>query len=216
MKKKAIGSLLAITMVSCATRGTAASTMTPIRQAPTADLEAMPTVTLSQSPTVNLEVGLSVTPSPMPTRKAFVILTPNSVEVKRWGEYQSALARKLMSFLPEDEVLCEWEILGRSSQETYVWVACTGIVPIGNRGGFPSGEEPAVIHVGADGSVQSIEVPGAGSDYGRDIRRLFPPDVQTKIFDNLIDYRQLLDHLEWRRTHPEEPPLIVLSVTPAP
>jgi hypothetical protein len=97
-----------------------------------------------------------------------------------------------------------------------VWAICTGTISIGNSGGFSETEEPAVIHLGMDGLVQNVVVPGEGSYYSHDIRRLFPPDVQEKIFSNLIDYRQLAEHLVWRREHPEAPPIIVLLATPMP
>lgn len=198
MKAQTIIILLAIILVSCTPAVTLVST------------ETSPPTTLT--PTV--EVSAPVTPSPMPTRPIFAAITPDAIQVEGWKEYQSALAKRLMAFLPLEEVLCEWEILEQSTQEVYVWAICTGTV--GNNGLFPKGEEPALIQLGVNGSVQSVEIPGAGTHYGRDIRRLFPPDVQDKIFNHLIDYRQLSDHLEWRREHPKEPPLIVLLATPMP
>jgi hypothetical protein len=206
--------LLAIILASC----TPAVTLVPIETSPPTTLsptaEVIATVTPSPTLTPTAEVIITMTPSPMPARPTFAAITPDAVQVEGWKEYQSALAKRLMSNLPTEEVLCEWEILGQSNQEVYVWAICTGTV--GSNGLFPKGEVPALIHLGADGSVQSVEIPGAGTYYGRDIRRLFPPDVQEKIFNHLIDYRQLSDHLEWRREHPEEPPWIVLSATPMP
>jgi hypothetical protein len=61
-----------------------------------------------------------------------------------------------------------------------------------------------------------VEVPGGGSNYASDIRQMFPPEAQEKYFDGLIQFQELTDHLSWRREHPEEPPLIVLEVTPMP
>jgi len=196
--------LLVIILVSCAPMvlPVPTTTLMPVPPTPTATLEVAP---------------VSMTPSPMPTQPTFAIITPDAIQVERWKEYQTALARKFMSFLPPEEVLCEWEILGQSSQKVYVWAACAGTIATTSANGlFPKGEEPAVILLGIDGTVQNVEIPGAGTDYGPDIRRLFPPDVQGKIFNNLIDEGQLLDHLEWRRAHPEEPPWIVLLATPAP
>jgi len=37
-----------------------------------------------------------------------------------------------------------------------------------------------------------------GTQYARDIRKLFPLDVQERIFNHLIDYRRLDQHLYWR------------------
>jgi len=73
---------------------------------------------------------------------------------------------------------------------------------------------PAVIHLETDGAVQSVERP---TNWSRDIPRLFPPDVIEK-FAHYHAGRagELIEHIEWRRTHPEEPPLIILSATPTP
>ncbi|HET9908893.1 MAG TPA: hypothetical protein VFQ23_19740, partial [Anaerolineales bacterium] len=113
-------------------------------------------------------------------------------------------------------------ILGRSDQEVYVWAVCTSIIssgtsPISGTEIFSSPSIPAVIHLGEDGSVQSVEIPGAGSDYARDISQMFPSDVQ-KEFNRYHFGRagEMLEHAAWRRTHPDEPPLIVLVSTPKP
>jgi len=161
-------------------------------------------------------------PSPFPTQPIIPMITPDAIQVERWKEYEDALARTLLSFLPREEVICEWDILGRSDQKVYVWAVCTNIIssgtsPISGTEIFSSPSIPAVIHLGEDGSVQSVEIPGAGSYYARDISRMFPPDVQEEF--NRYHFgraREMLEHAAWRRTHPEEPPLIVLSVTPMP
>jgi hypothetical protein len=137
------------------------------------------------------------------------MITPDAIQVERWKEYENALARTLSS-LPPEEVICEWEILGRSDQKVYVWATCDALV--GGRGVASS----AVIHLNADGTVQSVEKPGSGSKRISNILKMFAPDIQEIILNNLISYRHLSDHLEWRQEHPNEPPLIVLSATPTP
>jgi hypothetical protein len=65
-----------------------------------------------------------------------------------------------------------------------------------------------------------VEVPERGSP--SDIDRMFPKEVQMKfslytgnsIFTGRL--REMYNHLIYRETHPEEPPLIVLSATPMP
>jgi hypothetical protein len=142
-------------------------------------------------------------------------MTPDSIQLERWKEYEAALGKVILKIT--EPALCEWEILGRSAQEIYVWAVCTTISPIGNNDIYYSGSMPAVIHIGADGTVQIVEIPThGGSRYGEDIRRMFPPDVQERYFNKLINIQALTDHLHWRRENPEEPPLIVLNVTPAP
>lgn len=75
---------------------------------------------------------------------------------------------------------------------------------------------PAVIHIQADGSVESVEIPRGGNDYAADIRQMFPTDAAEKYFGRLIHFQELTDHLNWRREHPEELPLIVLNANPTP
>jgi len=145
------------------------------------------------------------------------MITPDFIQVERWKEYEDALARALFpsSFIP-GEFLCEWEILGQTDQEVYVWAVCMSAFLVGNSGLYYHAEMPTVIYIGADGSVQSVEIPGGGSSYATDIRRMFPPDAAEKYFNRLIHFQELTDHLRWRREHPDELPLIVLSATPIP
>jgi len=130
--------------------------------------------------------------------------------VERWQEYEDALAQSILPMF-DYLVFCEWDILGHSGQEVYVWATCRA----------PGGDDsrPAVIHLGADGSVHNVEIPERGSP--SDIDKMFPKEAQMKfsfyignsIFDGRL--REMYNHLIYRETHPEEPPLIVLSVTPA-
>ena len=90
------------------------------------------------------------------------------------------------------------------------------ISPVGSAGLPLNSTMPVVIHIQADGSVESAEIPGGGTHYAADIRQMFPADAANKYFDELIHFQELTDHLNWRREHPEEPPLIVLSATPTP
>lgn len=154
----------------------------------------------------------------MPTQPFLpAMITPDAIQVARWREYEIALAKTLFpsSFIP-GEFLCEWEILGQSNQEVYVWAECISISV--DISGLPyyEGGIPAVIHVEPDGSIQSVEIPGGGADYAADIRLMFPLEAQERIFGGLISFEELREHLRWRREHPEEPPLIVVSATPTP
>ena len=157
-----------------------------------------------------------IAPSPLPIQTQPIIpaVTADSIQVERWKEYEDALAKVLFpsSFIP-GEFLCEWEILGRSDQEIYVWTVCMSIFSVESTGLPYHAEMPVAIHIGKDGAVQSVEIPGGGTHYASDIRRMFPPDAQKRYFERLIHFQELTDHLNWRREHPEEPPLIVLSVT---
>jgi len=153
------------------------------------------------------------TPSPRPTVP--LIITPNADQLARWQEYEKTLAKIHLSFLPPEEILCEWEILDQTEQEVYVWAVCSGTFPVENTGYRPISSIPSVIHLGLDGAVQSAEIPGNGSAYARDIRNMFTESAQERIFSRLIDFRRLSEHLETRLDNPE-PPLIVLSATSMP
>jgi len=142
------------------------------------------------------------------------MITPNPIQVERWKEYQTALAESMLSSVPSETVLCEWDILGQLDQDLYVWAVC------GRLGGGRWASRPVVIHLGTNGDIQNVKVvPGIGTEYISNIHEIFPASVQEKILDDQTSstiYRRLSDHLNWRQTHPEEPPLIVLSSTPIP
>jgi len=184
-------------LAACGQQTIALPTKTPI---PTVvSLTPVPTSTFEPPPE-------NVLPTITPTRPGETLITPDGIQVERWKEYQTALAKNVLAHLPPEEVLCEWEILGRSGSDVYVWAVCSG-----KDGG---GSVPAIIHLETDGAIQSVE---RAKNWSRDIPRLFPPDVIEK-FAHYQGGRagELIAHIEWRRTHPEEPPLIILSATLTP
>jgi hypothetical protein len=176
------------------------------------ELTAMPLPTITSTPllptpTSTLEViSVTVTPSPLPTQP-IVALTPDAIQVKRWKEYEAALAKTVFRPDSPEHALCEWEILGRSDQEVYVWAVCNYFQS--------NGSLPAVIYLDADGAILSVVITSnIPMTYSEAINKLFPIDVREKF--RSIDVSEMLTHLEWRQTHPEVPPLIVLSATPMP
>lgn len=194
MKLRMIIALLATILASCA--------LTP-REA----FAPMATSTPSLlTPTATLEVMFTSTPSPMPAQPTIAVLTPDSAQLERWKEYQSALA-KSFSFSQSELTLCEWDILGQTNQKVYVWAVCEG------QGGS-SVSAPAVIHLGTNGAIQYVENP---RHWSSDLPKMFPTDIQQKFdYYHFGRAKELLAHIAWRRMHPDEPPLIVLSATPAP
>ena len=154
-----------------------------------------------------------------PTQPIIPMITPDAIQVERWQEYQTALAVSVFTpRISRVDILCEWQILGQSEQELYVWAKCSGFHP-SDLSYLYTGSAPAVIYLGEDGTIQNVAVAGNGDfpdAYGITLRKLFPSDVLDKIFGHLIDYDSLSAHLELRRENPEEPPLIVLSATPVP
>lgn len=71
-----------------------------------------------------------------------------------------------------------------------------GLPPVGMSDKYaPLASILAVIYLGSDGSVLSVELPrDSRRDYVEGIRKIFPIDVQEKIFNNLINYGELSDH----------------------
>lgn len=161
-------------------------------------------------PLIILSAMPTATPTPAP--QSFIpFITPDAFQVEHWKEYQGALAKR---FIPSDYVpftLCEWDIIGRVNQEVYVWAVCS-------TGGYQS-MGFAVVHLAANGTVQTVEAPYNGDGWAADVQRMFPSDVREKIasYDpNHYITQEMLNHIDWRRTHPDEPPLVVLSATPTP
>src|SRR5512143_3139923 len=108
-----------------------------------------------------------IIPTPMPpTQTAYPYMTPDSIQLEQWREYERALAQAVMPGYAPGKIICEWEILGRSDQELYVWAVC------GGAHNSSTGIAPAVIRLGPDGTVEQVEVPGNGSANAPDIRRL--------------------------------------------
>lgn len=216
MKNRIIFVFLLITLAACTpVAGPAETPAQPTLSAllaagMTADALTQAARFPSPPPTVAI-----VTPSPLPTQPVIPVITPDAVQVERWKEYEDELAKSL-GFLPH-EALCEWDILGTSEQVLYIWVVCESIIPFGttNTGAkYSSSSTPALIHIEEDSSVHSVEIPAPGiSDY----QRMFPTYVQEKFeFYRFGRAKELSNHIEWRRTHPEEPPLIVLLATSSP
>lgn len=164
------------------------------------------------TPIVTIE---SPTLIPTPTQNSILIITPDASQVKKWKEYQSELAKLVLShpggeYPFYEDTLCEWDILGHDDGKLYVWAECAYNA---------WGRGPAVIYVETDGSIKGVEYAFPG--YGRDnvIKELFPLDVQLKIYSYFSSARsqEMIEHIKYRFMHPEEPPLIVLlnpSTTP--
>lgn len=191
---------LFIFLVSCNNHGTELPQGTLIPVSPT----TLPTSTF---------ISVAVTPSPLPTQSLISYITPDSIQVERWMEYEKALATKLLPPNPlRGEVLCEWELLGRYSQEVYVWAFCQS--PPYSENLPPSiASVPAVIYLDEDGAVQDVQKPGSGTAYASDISKLFPPNIQEIILSHLIDTSQMEAHINLRRENPV-PPLVILSAIP--
>src|SRR5690606_12383285 len=144
---------------------------------------ALPTPTVISTATPKATLIPTLPPPP--------IITPDAVQVERWREYETALAKSILPMF-EYMVLCEWDILGRSELEVYVWATCR--IPGAND------SRPAVIRLGLDGAIQEVEVPRRG--HSSNVDELFPKEVQEKfdaytgnsIFDGRI--KEMIDHIQ--------------------
>jgi hypothetical protein len=180
---------------------------------------AQPTATLLPSTFTPTATTIHPTPSPFPTLQPPPVFTPDATQVERWQEYQTELIKAVLSGYDPvlyDSALCEWDILGRSDQEVYVWALCATL-------GGGNASLPAVISLSTAGSVQNVEVPEINnSTWDSQILKMFPADVREKFGlytgDSLFlgRIKEMINHIQYRETHPEEPPLIVLSATPSP
>lgn len=141
--------------------------------------------------------------------KTFIPSDP--AQLKRWKEVETALAEKLLPQYPRDKVFCEWELIQKSEQKLNLWAVCLTTVTSAEVGSgyFPVASLPAVIHLEADGAVTSVEIPAYGEQYLADFWRLFPSGA----WKDLPNVSAMEKHLHWRRTHPAEPPLVVLNAT---
>jgi hypothetical protein len=218
-----------------------AQTSIPLTQA------ALPTATPpppTDTPTATVVVILS---TPPPTQPPVPILTPDAIQVERWKEYQMELAKVFFSFDPDHPegynpeaykiAMCEWDILGQSGQEVYIWADCIS--------GLDLRRHPAVIYLELDGTIRKVNIQRFKVNYPVSTLtydlHLFPIDVQEKlclyyffgivpqcndIVPNYVPHlgpfeyppsreSVLILHLEYRKDHADELPLIVLSATPA-
>ena len=234
MKKQVVLVLLTIFLGACAPTADipvdAQNTAMSIVQTDIARTQtALPTPTVI--PTATPQATLIPTLPPPP------IITPDAVQVERWREYQTELAMAVLSFKsagleydPEiaRDALCEWDILGSAGQEVYVYVVC--VFPRGNG----DMRIPAIIYLESDGSIQLVKHPETKADGYTFNYDPFPVEAQEKFCHYFslqsdlfscpyvgTDPRPRLDrlyaHIEYRKTHPETPPLVVLSsYTPLP
>ena len=209
MKTRTMLALLVVFLVSCAPAFTPVQTVTP----PPTSTQASATSTATLiHPTPVPEINL-VTETPSPPEPFIPIITPNALQVASWKQYQAALAKSLLREMPPEMILCEWDILGQTDQEVYVWALC--------RAPDAGAIDPAVIHLNADGSINNVKTPQHGSTMEANIQKIFPVEIQKKIsyylsplFSERIHALEI--HLQYRLTHSDESPLIMLTVTPMP
>jgi len=153
---------------------------------------AMPTATLPP-PTFTPTASSTSTPEATATQTQSIaptpIITPDAIQVERWKEYQAKLAKVVLSFDPDHpegydpeaykDALCEWDILGQSGLEMYVWATCA------STDGLRHPMNPAVIYLEPDESIREVDNVRAGIDRRNQLAvydlHLFPINVQEKL-----------------------------------
>ena len=144
-------------------------------------------------------LGCNPVPSyPEPTSS----IPPTPTSLPRWMIYERALSKAIVN---KEDGLCEWEIWGKSNHEVYVWALCKVREPIGTAGSVP-----AVIHLGENGEIDNVVIPRDGEYYPKDIREMFPQDIQEKIFAFVFDGPKAENHIK-ERLLSNGPPLIDIS-----
>src|SRR5215216_254514 len=142
--------MLVIFLIACNQQTAPAPTEVPSPTLIIASVMPVPTSTF---------IFIPITPSPLPTKPILPGITPDSIQIERWNEYEEALAIVFFNgYFKREEVVCEWVMLGRAGLEVYVWAYCSAIYAAGPS----AGSIPAVIHLQADGTVESAEIPGSG------------------------------------------------------
>jgi hypothetical protein len=140
-----------------------------------------------------------VSPSPV---------VPTYTSLPRWMIYEKALSKAIVN---KEDGLCEWEILGNSGNEVYVWALCMVRGPIRT-----AGSGPAVIQLGQDGEIEKVILPRDGNYYNQDIQLLFPAEIQGKgLSFSPFNGVEAENHID-ERLKTNGPPLIVISGVPLP
>lgn len=153
------------------TKDALTTTITPMTPIPSKTRTTQPSPTATPAPPT-----ATATPTRNPTNTPTSTPSPQENAQPRWKQYESALVK---AFLPSGSGHCKWMILGQQEDEVYVWAYCISNT-IRDRSRVVA---PAVIRLNPNGEIEEVKVPGDGSAYGECIRKWFPPEVQTKIFD---------------------------------
>lgn len=105
------------------------------------------------------------------------------------NELERSLGSRMLN---DPSALCEWEVWGSGDQVLYLWAVCESA-----SGSAVSA--PAVVYLDERGRVASANMPGDGTYYASDVRRLFPPAVQARIHAHQYDARAAMERISKRR-----------------
>ena len=214
MKKTPFAALLVVTLTACAP----APPTTDIQSTAFAIVQTGAVLTQTAMPIHTPTFTLTATPTALPTFSPVPtavrpIFTPDAIQLERWQEYQTKLAEALLN--SSTGAICEWDILGRSALEVYVWAIC------GSTGGGDDGA--AAIYLNTDGSIQKIKTPRYWWADGNQIsneKELFPADVIEKLGLYHVEFpytgrpEEMRLYLHYRLANPGTLPWVVLLGTP--
>ena len=125
-----------------------------------------------------------------PQTSAVTVLPSASVAmVSTRDELEAVLGDAMVN---DSAALCEWDVWGEAAQTLYLWAVCEST-------GGAAMSAPAVVHLDVDGHVAGASLPGDGTRYGHDVRRLFPPGVQKRIFAHEYDADAAMERIAERR-----------------
>ena len=140
-----------LSMLTTATILTACAPTMPASPASATPAASYTILPPTQTPT---PIYVEATASPLPPSPTLPpMITPEAGQVERWQEYQKELAKRVLAdgggiFPAYETAVCEWDILGSSNQDVYVWAQC--FAP------GSGGSGPAVIHLNTDASVIDV------------------------------------------------------------
>ncbi len=143
------------------------------------------------------------------------LLPPANGVTHTWRDYEIALVRAILPATLANGV-CDWEVLGHSGQEVYVWAFCAAQQPGAD---IAAASVPAVLSLADDGHTVTARIPRDGSYYPGDVQALFPVAVQQMVFDRPSSETpaRLAQHARRRLTLSTLPPLgAAETVTPRP
>ena len=214
MKKALFAALLVVILTACApappTTDVQNTAIAIVQTGVALTQTALPTATPTFTPTATPTALPTFSPVPTLVRPIF---TPDAIQLERWQEYQTKLAEALNTPIGS---ICEWDILGRSGQEVYVWAYCI-------HENYAYDQGPAAIYLNADGSIQEIKAARSWMVYG-DIRsnekELFPADVIEKLGLYHVEFpytgkpEEMRLYLHYRLANPGTLPWVVLLGTP--
>ena len=216
MKKTLFAALLVVTLTACApappTTDIQSTAFAIVQTGIALTQTAMPTHTPTFTPTATPTALPTFSPVPTLVRPIF---TPDAIQLERWQEYQTKLAEALNTPIGS---ICEWDILGRSGQEVYVWAYCI-------HENYAYDHKPAAIYLNADGSIQQIKAArywmGDRGIVMSNENELFPADVISKLDLYWKDYsnftgrpEEIKNYLYYRLANPGTLPWVVLLGTP--